>query len=191
MNQHSSLYYFLKITNPSELFDEERLWHMSVRANQGQIVSRVINYVPKNENYAYGETILSAVTASLIPRFLWPNKPRTGADMVCRFLGDCSSYKNGMSYNIGPIGESYVNFGPIFGVVFMFVYGLFMKYSYIFVLNQCNIYPRLLLWIPAIFIGFVFTMENDILSAINTLFKAGIFIYMLFWMFKLFFKIKL
>ncbi len=181
-----------KITNPSDIFSPERIWHMSVRANQGQIVSRVMNYVPKYEPYANGETIIKSIAAAFVPRFLWPDKPRTGgADMVCQFLGDCTSAKRGMSYNVGPIGEAYINFGPKGGILFMFIYGLFMKYVYTFALNLCYKNGRLVFWIPVIFLGFVFTMENDILAAINTITKSALFVFVLFYGFRLLFKIRI
>ncbi len=181
-----------KISNPSDIFSPVRIWHMTVRANQGQIVSRVMNYVPKHEPYARGETIVKSVAAAFVPRFLWPDKPRTGgADMVCRFLGDCKSAKRGMSYNVGPIGESYINFGTYGGIIFMFFYGLFMKYVYVFSINLCFRNKRLVFWIPVVFLGFVFTMENDILAAINTLTKSAFFVFVLFHSFRMVFRIRL
>ncbi|MBN8681328.1 MAG: hypothetical protein J0L99_01690 [Chitinophagales bacterium] len=177
-----------RLQNPSTIFEPKRLFNASVRANQGQIIARVLNYVPKHEPFAYGETIGVSVLSAFVPRFLWPDKPKTGgADNVCRFLGDCESFRNGFSYNISPVGEAYVNFGKTGGVIFMFFYGFF--YSFIF--NKAHYFsknnPTIILWFPLIFFSF-FTMENDVLSFINAFAKSSFFCWLVYKTSKLLFK---
>ncbi len=180
-----------RITSPSEIFKPERLFNMSVRANQGNLVAKAMNYVPKFEPFAGGETILKAVAASLVPRFIWANKPKSGgADMVCRFLGDCDSASRGLSYNVGPIGEAYINFGRNGGIVFMFFYGLFFNFIFKRALVISQTKPSLILWFPLIFISF-FTMENDVLSFINSFVKSAFFTYVMYKSVKLLFNISL
>lgn len=180
-----------RLTNPSEIFQPERIFNMAVRANQGNIVSKVMNYVPKFEPFAQGRTILNAVTASLAPRFLWPDKPRAGgADMVCRYVGDCESVLRGISYNVGPIGEAYINFGKIGGCVFMFVYGLLFNFLFKKALLIARNTPTLILWFPLLFISF-FTMENDVLSFLNSFVKSAFFVFVMFKSANLLFKISL
>lgn len=177
-----------RITNPSEIYQPERLFNLSVRANQGNIVSKVMAYVPKFAEHAHGETIIAAIGAALVPRFLWPDKPRAGgADMVCKYLGDCHAASRGVSYNVGPIGESYINFGRNGGIVFMFFYGLFFNYIFNKALAISKRVPSLILWFPLIFTS-LFTMENDILSFINTFIKSALFTYVMYRLVKLVFK---
>jgi hypothetical protein len=180
-----------RITNPSEMFQTERVFNMAVRANQGNIVSKVMNYVPRFEPFAHGRTILEAFAASLAPRFLWPDKPKAGgADMVCRYLGDCQSALRGVSYNVGPIGEAYINFGKLGGCVFMFFYGLLFNFLFKSALLISRYTPSLILWFPLLFLSF-FTMENDILSFINSFVKSAFFTFVIFKLAKLFFKVSL
>ncbi len=180
-----------RITDPLEIFAPERLFNISVRANQGNIVSKVMAYVPKFEPYAHGETVVKATAAALVPRFLWPGKPQAGgAEMVCRFLGDCNAAMRGISYNIGPIGEAYVNFGPAGGAVFMFFYGLLFNFLFNRALQISKTTPSLILWFPLLFIGF-FSMETDILSFINSFIKSAFFTYVMYKSARLFLHVAL
>jgi len=180
-----------RITNPSEMFQAERVFNMAVRANQGNIVSKVMNYVPKFEPFAHGRTILEAFAASLAPRFLWPDKPKSGgADMVCRYIGDCQSALRGLSYNVGPVGEAYINFGKSGGCIFMFFYGLLFNFLFKSALLISRHTPSLILWFPLLFLSF-FTMENDILSFLNSFVKSAFFTFVIFKLAKLFFKVSL
>ena len=180
-----------RITNPSEIYQPERLFNLSVRANQGNVVSKVMAYVPKFTEHAHGETIFAAIGAALVPRFIWPGKPRAGgADMVCKYLGDCHAASRGVSYNVGPIGEAYINFGRNGGIVFMFFYGLFFNYIFNKALAISKRVPSLILWFPLIFTS-LFTMENDILSFINTFIKSALFTYVMYRLVKLVFKSNL
>lgn len=180
-----------RITNPSEIFEAERVFNISVRANQGNIISKVLNYVPKFEPFANGKTIFEAIAASIAPRFLWPDKPKAGgADMVCRYLGDCDSALRGLSYNVGPIGEAYINFGRGGGIAFMFFYGLFFNFLLKKAMFIAQIKPSLILWFPLLFISF-FTVETDVLSFINSFVKSAFFTFVIFKLTKLFFKVSL
>jgi hypothetical protein len=180
-----------RLSNPSEIFEAERVFNLSVRANQGNIISKVINYVPKFEPFARGRTILEAAAAAVAPRFLWPNKPKSGgADMVCRYLGDCDSALRGLSYNVGPLGEAYINFGRGGGIAFMFFYGLFFNFLLKQTLLIAQKKPSLILWFPLLFISF-FTMENDVLSFLNSFVKSAFFTFVMFKAAKLLFRISL
>ncbi|HEX5170356.1 MAG TPA: hypothetical protein VFW11_14360, partial [Cyclobacteriaceae bacterium] len=70
------------------LSDEKYLSEMNVRLNQGWIISAIIRNVPAREPYAEGETIIEAFRASLIPRFLEPEKKMAGGqENFRRFTG--------------------------------------------------------------------------------------------------------
>ena len=180
-----------RITHPEEIFAPARMFNMYIRANQGNLVAKVMAYVPKFEPHAHGVTILKAFAASLVPRFLWIKKPRAGgAEMVCKYMGNCSSALRGTSYNVGPIGEAYINFGRTGGTVFMFFYGFFFNFLFNKALIISKNTPSLILWFPLIFVSF-FTMENDVLSFINTFVKSALFTYVMYKSVKMFFRIDL
>ncbi len=178
-----------RITKPSTLVEPKRLYSMTTRGNQGFLLARTIDYVPSREPFTRGETILTSIEASLVPRIFWKDKPALGGmAMTCRFLGDCG--KRNYSYNIGQIGEAYVNFGKGGGVVFMFVYGFFINWMIRIAKRLSGLYPTIILWIPLLFYS-AFSMETDVLTFLNSFVKGVIFCGGIFLFFRLFLRWKI
>lgn len=100
-----------------------------VRFNQGWIVSRIIDRVPRKVPYAGGDTIKDALIFSLLPRALFPNKPE-GASRVlfARFTG--LQLNSSTSMGLSVIGEMYANFGSWGGVLGTFVFGSLVGLAY-------------------------------------------------------------
>ncbi len=123
---------FYKVSTFS--FDEKLCSHISTRFNQGWIVNLVLQHVPEQEPYAHGETIKNAVSASLLPRFLAPNKYTAGGRVyIQRFTGYTPSKQTSM--NISLSGEFFANFGRngavIFTLFYAFCLGLIIRGFYI------------------------------------------------------------
>jgi hypothetical protein len=162
-----------KLLDPSAIFKSNKLFAMATRMNQGFLVARTMAYVPRKEPFANGETIVTSLAAALVPRFVWNDKPEVGGrDMVCRFLGDCHKLK--YAYDIGQLGEGYVNFGVIGGAIFMFFYGWFIRFAYTILANLSIRHATLILWIPLIFFS-ALSLETDFLTFINSFTKAIVF----------------
>lgn len=161
----------------SGFFSLESLYPIIGRLNQGLHVARAMNYTPSREPYAYGETIGTAIGATIVPRFLWPDKPEAGGRAnYKRFTG--ATLKSA-SMNIGQIGDAYVNF-TIYGAPFLlFLYGLLLSSFLKFCIDFTQKYPRLLFWLPFLFVSLI-TVESDFLSTVNALFKSSIFLFILF-----------
>jgi hypothetical protein len=100
-----------------------------VRFNQGWIVSRVMDRVPRKVPYAKGDTLKDALMFSLLPRALFPNKPE-GASRVlfARFTG--LQLNSTTSMGLSVIGEMYANFGYWGGVLGTFVFGSLVGLAY-------------------------------------------------------------
>lgn len=178
-----------RLSNTDKLFDEKTSFGLYVRLNQGYLISRAMDYVPRVEPFANGETILRTMGAIIVPRFLWPDKPESGgAENLARFLG----IKGKLSYsmNIGPYGEAYGNFGPEYGIVFIFVYGLFLSFLFKKFLTNCYKRPALILWGPLLFY-YTLSVETDILTTLNSFIKGSIFVALVFWVGKKFFKVTM
>ena len=174
-----------KIQSPKLLFDDYKLFLTSVRLNQGWLIGKTIEQVPKNVSYANGETILNSILGITIPRLLWPNKPESGgAYNLKRFL---NINNVNTSMNLSPIGEAYANFGPIAMCLFMFFYGLFFSFAIHTILKLSADTPTILLWIPLLMLQSL-SVETDILSTINSLIKTSIFVYILFKIWPILFK---
>ena len=145
--------------------------YMLDRLNQGQHIIRAMDHVPVKEPFALGETIYEAFMASLVPRLIWPDKPIAGGeDKYYRFTG--KHQPKDTSYNLGPIGEAYINFGLIGGVIFLFCYGFFWRLSYqaLILISKKHI-PYLLYFFPFIFMA-VIPVETDLLTVLNHFVKS-------------------
>lgn len=164
----------VRVENPDLLFGPKMMSGAMDRTNQGKLVSMAISYVPASEPYADGETIYKHMLASLIPRFLWPDKPEVGgkANMI-RFTG----YDPGenTSMDIGPLGDAYVNFGKFGGAVFMFFYGLFFSF-FLYKLFSIGVGGMwsMILWIPLFYTGAV-QMDSSFLACVGHIIKSGMF----------------
>lgn len=180
-----------KFTDPSTLLQPEAFFWVNTRMNQGAIVARTMKMVPQKVPFAQGETILKSIAAAIVPRFLWPNKPMAGGhENVARFLKDKYAHKRQISYNLGPIGEGYANFGRWGGCLWLFVYGCIFRFLFLGVLQLCRSYPTLVLWIPFLFVGAI-KVETDLLTTLGAVIKGGIFVAFIFFSFHHILKIKI
>jgi len=100
-----------------------------VRFDQGWIVSRIMNFVPRKVPYAMGETVKDAFMFALLPRVLFPDKPSGASrDLFARFTGLQLSPTTSMGLSIP--GEMYVNFGYWGGLVGTFIFGSLVGLAY-------------------------------------------------------------
>ncbi len=159
------------------------------RINQGWIVARIMRYTPYYEPFADGETILTGIEASLVPRFLNPDKPKAGGrDNFERFTGKKISENTSMG--LSPLGEAYANFGIDGGIFFMFLLGLFYNFYMFVILQLTSKYPSLILWLPLLFLQVV-KAETDFVVVLNHLVKASIVVAMIIFSIRKFALIKL
>ncbi len=168
-----------KITDPSQIITQSAAFSLNQRFNQGRLIALAMNYVPRVEPYADGETIWMSLAAVVVPRFLWPDKPESGgAFNLSRFVGIKKRLRYSM--NIGPYGEGYGNFGIAGGIIFIFLYGTLIGYFLHQVLEKAKKYPSLIIWVPLLFY-YVLTVETDILSTINAFIKIIVFMCVTYW----------
>lgn len=161
------------VRQPDSLLRQPGLRRAVQRLDQGHLTGKAIAYVPAQAPYARGETLLTALKATLIPRLLWPGKPEAGGrHLYDRFTGE--TLTPGVSANIGQVGEAYVNFGPWGAWTYMLLYGLLFGGLYAAVSRRDRTYPPVALWLPFLFAPLL-TLETDTLTVLNHLVKAGAF----------------
>ena len=179
-----------RVNDLNSIMDENVSFNLYRRFNQGQMISSTMNYVPRVEPYANGSTLLRSLGAIIVPRFLWPDKPEAGGrENLSRFMGVKRKLKYSM--NIGPYGEAYGNFGPVIGIGFIFLYGVFLSFLLnIIIKRTATTSPSYFLWLPLLFY-YTLTVETDIMTTINSFFKAYIFILILYWFTKKYIKTSL
>jgi len=162
---------------------------MVTRINQGWIIARIMSWTPRYEPFANGETIIEALQASFMPRFLFPDKVKAGGrTYFTRFTGKDISDNTSMGLSL--LGESYANFGITGGAFFMFVIGFFYNYVIKFIYTIARKRPTMIFFLPLIFLQVV-KAETDFSVIINHLFKASIVVALVFWGMKQFFNIRL
>lgn len=178
---------FLDLASKNVSSDHESVsqsQNVVTRMNQGWIISRVLFYVPRFEPHADGETVTEALSASLLPRFLAPEKKKAGGqENFERFTGLYLNTTTSMGTSI--LGEAYANYGQYGGVLFMFLWGLMLSASLSAIVKFSDRYPTLILWLPIIFLQ-VIKAETELVVVLNHLVKASIMVAAFFWSFRKF-----
>ena len=149
--------------------------NINTRLNQGWIISKIMDNVPRNEDFLGGETITEAIKSSILPRFLFPNKK--GAEQALINFRQISGIdlNKGTSMGLSVIGEFYGNYGVNGGWVAMFLYGLFLSQAIkylVYGLGKGS--PLMLLWFILFFFQVV-KAETDFIKIINHLVKSIVF----------------
>ncbi len=171
------------------LTSDKNLNNIIARMNQGWIIARVMQYTPAHEPFAEGKTIVESITASLLPRFLFPNKKIAGGkENFTKYTG--RKLVGGTSMNLSVLGEVYANFGVQGGILFMFVFGLFINLFYSFIMEKTIKNPVLLFFVPFVFFQVV-KAETDFGMVLNYLLKASIFVWILFVVLRKIFNVKI
>lgn len=128
--ERARLFFELAIDNvmSSGHMDTRQMDSNISRLNNVSTLSAVMDMTPSQIPYWYGETY-KTLAYTLIPRFLWPGKPRdtTGQDWAHRygFLGP-SDYVT--SFNLPWLPEMYINFGIPGVILGMMILGLVFRY---------------------------------------------------------------
>lgn len=177
-----------KINNSAAFIGEENLFFLIMRFNNGWHIARTMDRVPKQYPYSEGESIAMSIAATLVPRFLWEDKPKAGGKAnLERFWGE--SYGR-TAMNISPVGEAYANFGTFGGAIFMFFFGLLLNWFVSSTIAWVERHPSIICWFPTIFYSF-FGTETDIMGILNSFVKGIFFTYIFLWLFKSVFGKKL
>jgi hypothetical protein len=162
-----------------ELFQGESVLEGNIgevvnRFNQGWIISRIMLMVPDAVPHAEGETIETAVKASLLPRFLYPDKPIAGGRVNYeKYTG--FTLTSATSMGISLLGEAYINYGVQGAWLFMGVFGLAAGFVINFLIRLAQRYPTIWLWLPLVFLHFI-KAETELLVQLNFLTKSLILV---------------
>lgn len=160
-------------------FSPEKFFGFYVRTNQGFLVAKVIDYIPRKKEYDNGRYLGQAIFSALIPRIFWPDKPTAGGRFTFEyFTGD--KLVGFTSMNVSPVGEAYGSFGPVLGIVYMSILALFVRGVYLRFISLTYTIPFLIFWFPVVFYQLTYSMETDSLQIFNSLFKSGIFVFILY-----------
>jgi hypothetical protein len=159
------------LTPGGKAWESDSLSLVITRLNQGWIISAVLDNVPAEEPFADGETLKEAFVASLVPRFLMPDKVTAGGrENFRRFTG--LQIANSTSMGISPLGEAYANFGDLGGIVLMVLYGLVYSGCFYVAVRFVSRHPTFFFWLPLIFYQAI-KAETEFGVVLNQLAKGG------------------
>lgn len=171
---------FFTDSNSDELSGDQN----NVRLNQGWIISAIMYEIPTNQAFLNGSTVIEAIGASILPRFLNPNKKEAGGrENFTKFTG--IQLADGTSMGISLVGEGYGNFGVFGGIVFMGVWGWVLTKYWTFLIGVTQRNILLLAFLPLIFLQVV-KAETELVVVLNHLVKASIVVFLFFWFSKRF-----
>jgi hypothetical protein len=166
---------FMNSEESGELNSDENV----VRLNQGWIISAILDEIPRRVAPLEGATIKEAITASVLPRFLNPDKKQAGGrENFMKFTGLGLGENTSMGISI--IGEAYGNYLVLGGILFMGFWGLFIARYWVFLLKKIRKNLLLLAFLPVIFLQ-VIKAETELVVVLNHLIKATIVVFLFFW----------
>ena len=172
----------VRLSNPSSIFSPGSMANMAARLNQGWIIARIMGHIPEKQPFVRGETIKTALYASLLPRFLAPSKAKAGGHANFeRFTGTVLPETTSMDISL--VGEGYANFGLLGGMAFIFFISLLYNWVIVYVVSLSKNNPTLILWIPFLFFQ-VMKAETDFATVINYLTKAAMITFLTFYITK-------
>lgn len=159
----------------SEKDEEQKNADANNRLNQGWIISKVLEHVPSKKPFLEGKTIIEAIEASLLPRFLAPEKKGTEQGLInFKEITGLLLSKNA-SMGLSLIAEFYANYGIAGGWVAMFIYGLFIALIINFIIHKLGKDSYLIvLWLIVFFFQVV-KAETDFIKIFNHIIKSILF----------------
>lgn len=136
--------------NTGGVFSAEKLGASNIRINQGFIVTNIMQTVPFKAPYENGAELWKILYSAIMPRILAPDKLRAGdRDIFMKYTG--MYLMPGTSMGLSSLGDFYINFGSVGGIICMFFYGLlFSEVLNAFYKNSFR-YPILILFTPLVF----------------------------------------
>lgn len=161
----------------STLRSADAFFPIYIRANQGFNVTLVMRRFPSRKPFDGGVNLLTSLASSLVPRFLWPDKPEAGGKYNMAYYAGI--YIKGWSTNVGPLGEAYGSFGVNGGIIFMIFLGAFIRLAYLIMIRRSTKTPLLIFWMPVLFFQVTYAAETDTLQILNSLFKSAFFIWLM------------
>jgi hypothetical protein len=160
------------------LFNPESFFPLYYRANQGYNIGLVMRRTPNIKPFDNGSKLAIDLASSVVPRFLWPDKPTAGGKYNMKYFTGLNIV--GYSTDVGPLGEAYGSFGVMGGIIYMFILGVFIRWAYATVFRVSNKIPLVILWIPVLFYQVTYSAENDSLQILNSLTKGAFLIFILY-----------
>jgi hypothetical protein len=152
------------LMHPGQAYTDKNLSETLMRLNQGWIVYRVMDWVPRFEPYAGFSIIARQFGGVFLPRFIMPDKfVAGGREHFEQYTGH---QLFDASMGLGYAGEFYAAFGYGGGIVAGFVYGLLLGVAFNRLMVAARANPLWWAWGPFLFLVAI-KAEDTVGNAIN------------------------
>jgi hypothetical protein len=160
--------------NTDIILGEENLLGSLNRSNQAWIFSSTVDNLDRNKNFQGLTVVYKYLEASLLPRFLAPDKIKSGdKEIFNTFSGH--TINAGTSMGLGIFADGYVAYGAIGVYIFGFVLGLIFALTFKLVEGWTKISPFYVLLIFPL-LNYAVRPDCELQTTINHLSK-GIMLY--------------
>lgn len=162
---------------------------INVRINQGWIISAIMENIPEKRPYDGGQSVMEAIESAVVPRVFNPGKKQaSGRDNFVRYTGLDINQTTSMGISLA--GEGWANYGYGGGILFLFLWGLFINLLWRKLNNLSKYYPTILVWTPIIFLQVV-KAESELLTVLNHLIKSSVLVLGFLWYLRRFHNISI
>jgi hypothetical protein len=148
----------------------EKILNSVERFNQGYFLSLILDNVPSKTRRENGIHSLQIIRAAFLPRFLAPDKIKSGNTDALQYYGNIIISESTVMV-IGLIGDLYIDFDVLGTVFCVFIYALFFRFMLKFNFKQSLKKPFYYLLIPSI-TYYTIRPDNDTHTALGHLVKA-------------------
>jgi len=160
--------------NTDIIFGEENLLGSLTRSNQAWIFARTVDNMDRNKNFQGLSIVYKYIEASLLPRFLAPDKLKSGdKEIFNTFSGH--EINSGTSMGLGVFSDGYIAYGAVGVYIFGFALGLIFALTFKLVEGWTKISPFYVLLIFPL-LNYAVRPDCELQTTINHLSK-GILLY--------------
>jgi hypothetical protein len=156
------------------VFGEENLLGSLNRTNQAWIFASTVDNMDRNKNFQGLTLVYKYIEASLLPRFLAPDKIRSGdKEIFNTFSGHTINTETSMG--LGVFADGYIAYGAIGVYIFVFALGLIFALTFKLVEGWTKISPFYVMFIFPL-LNYAVRPDCELQTTINHLSK-GILLY--------------
>jgi hypothetical protein len=160
--------------NTDIILGEENLLGSLTRSNQAWIFASTVENMDRNKNFQGLTIVYKYLEASLLPRFLAPDKIKSGEKEIFNtFSGHTIS--SGTSMGLGIFADGYIAYGAVGVYIFGFALGLIFALTFKLVESWTKISPFYVLLIFPL-LNYAVRPDCELQTTINHLSK-GILLY--------------
>ena len=169
--------------------EETEQSNVNARLNQGWIISKIYARIPSKADFIGGQTITEAIEATLLPRFLFPDKKIGGGGKATFEILTGFTLLTTTAMGASLMGEFYGNYGFYGGMLAFLLWGRVLNLVVFMFQKYQKASPIIVFFLPIVFFQ-VIKAETDLTTVLNHLVKSIIFVLMFMFFIKKVINIK-